>query len=449
MPDPGSPRRPLHRDLRAAADLVGGVLKGESLASSLPRLAQAGSWSAAQRGAAQALSFTALRGLGRARALLALLHAQRIRPAELEHLLLVAIALLSLPEPARPYPDHTLVHEAVQACALRHGTRAARGLVNALLRRLQAQREALLELALQDETARHEHPAWWIARVRAAYPEDWEQVLGIAAEPPALTLRVNARWGSRDAYLELLRARGLDAVAVAGQDQALTLRKAVPVGELPLFDAGAVSVQDAAAQFAAPLLEVGAGMRVLDACAAPGGKTAHILELADCRVLALDQDPARAARIGATLQRLRLPLLAADAAQGWGASILVADASRTADWWDGRAFDRILLDAPCSAAGIVRRHPDIRWLRLEADIATLAAQQHALLEALWPLLAPGGRLLYATCSIFPEEGREQAAAFLRRHDDALALAAPGQILPAKSPERDGFFYALFAKRLTA
>ncbi|MHB1689770.1 MAG: 16S rRNA (cytosine(967)-C(5))-methyltransferase RsmB [Thiomonas sp.] len=500
-PDARSPtaaRRPLHLDLRAAADLLGCVLTGQSLASALPQLAKTGHWSAAERGAAQALSFEVLRGLGRAQALLAALHPRRIKPPELEQLLLVAIALLSAPRspqadsprggqgnsgaahrflesaPSSPqtdvarggqenagaaprildsvlgnpqedslgapplYPDHTLINQAVQACALRPKTRHARGLVNALLRRLQTERENLLQAVMQGDPARYNHPDWWVQRMRAAYPQDWANLLDLAAQRPAMTLRVNARWGDRGAYLALLRAQGMDAAAPAtpGLEQALILHRPVPVQDLPLFDAGAVSVQDASAQFAAGLLDARDGMRVLDACAAPGGKTAHILERADCEVLALDHDATRAERIGATLARLRLPQ----------AQVVAANAAQTASWWDGRAFDRILLDAPCSASGIVRRHPDIRWLRQDADIPALAVQQAALLEALWPLLAPGGQLLYATCSVFPEEGSEQAAAFLRRHDDALAWAAPGQILPSRSPERDGFYYALFAKR---
>ena len=413
------------------------MLRGESLSAALPRLSAQHAWNAAQRGAAQALGFEALRGLGRARALLELLHPRRIKPARLEQLLLVAVALISLPEP-RPYADHTLVFEAVRACSTHVRTRAARGLVNALLRRLQAQRTALEAQVMQQPEARWNHPAWWIDALRAAWPDDWQHVLELAARVPPMSLRVNARWGSRERYAEQLRAAGLSAVAPdePGLEQALVLERALPVHQLPLFDDGAVSVQDLSAQLAAGLLHAQAGMRVLDACAAPGGKTAHILERADCELLALERDPDRATRIADTLERLHLPQ----------AQVRVADAAQPDTWWDGRPFDRILLDAPCSASGISRRHPDIRWLRRPGDIPALAAQQHALLEALWPLLRPGGRLVYATCSLFPAEGVEQAAGFLARHADALALAAPGQILPGCSPERDGFFYAVFAKR---
>ncbi len=421
-------------------------MAGQSLASALPQLAIAGRWSAAERGAAQAIGFEVLRGLGRAQAVLCALHSKRIKPPELEQLLLVAIALLTSPgnpqgDSAGPlplYPEHTLINQAVQACALRPKTRQGRGLVNALLRRLQAEREHLLQTALLADAARYNHPAWWVQRVRAAYPQDWANLLDLAAQRPAMALRVNARWGDRNAYLALLRTQGLHATApeTPGLEQALILHRPAPVQDLPLFEAGAVSVQDASAQLAAGLLDARDGMRVLDACAAPGGKTAHILERADCEVLALDHDAARAERIAGALARLRLPRV----------QVVAANAAQTDTWWDGRAFDRILLDAPCSASGIVRRHPDIRWLRQDSDIPALAAQQTALLEALWPLLAPGGRLLYATCSVFPEEGSEQAAAFLRRHGDALAWTAPGQILPSRLPEHDGFFYALFAKR---
>ena len=439
MNPPTNGRRPLHRDLVAAAGLVGAVLGGQSLATALPQQAAARRWDAAQRGAAQALSFEVLRGLGRSRALLAQLYPKRIKPPALEQLLLVAIALLT--SPRQPYAEHTLVDQAVQACAQQPATRAARGLVNALLRRLLAERQPLLERVMQNDEARYNHPQWWVDKLRDAYPESWAEQLLLAERQPALSLRVNARWGSRAAYLELLRQQGVEALVPtgAGLDQALVLQRALPVSELPLFDQGAVSVQDCSAQLAAALLGTGDGMRVLDACAAPGGKTAHILEGADCQLLALDQDADRAARIADNLQRLRLP----------SARILVADAGRIADWWDGQPFDRILLDAPCSAAGIVRRHPDIRWLRRPDDIARLAVQQRELLDALWPLLAPGGRLLYATCSVFPEEGQQQAEAFLARHPDALAWAAPGQIVAGADPERDGFFYALFAKSASA
>jgi 16S rRNA (cytosine967-C5)-methyltransferase len=264
-----------------------------------------------------------------------------------------------------------------------------------------------------------------------------------------MTLRVNARRGSAEAYLARLREAGLEARPVG--PQALALRQPVPVHQLPGFAEGDVSVQDAAAQLAAPLL-VGAGLpagaHVLDACAAPGGKTAHLLELADLDVLALDADPARLAKVDDTLQRLSL-----------SARTVAADARTPSAWWDGRPFDAILLDAPCSASGIVRRHPDVRWLRRAADIPALARTQSELLSALWPLLRPGGRLLYCTCSVFKAEGQAVIDAFLQRQGDAGIAphpASPGHLLPlpdnpgnGAAPDSgaspDGFFYALLTK----
>jgi 16S rRNA (cytosine967-C5)-methyltransferase len=264
-----------------------------------------------------------------------------------------------------------------------------------------------------------------------------------------MTLRVNARRTTAAAYVARLAAAGIDAEA--GPGQVVTLTQAVPVARLPGFADGEVSVQDAAAQRAAELLlavPLPPGSRVLDACAAPGGKTAHLLELADVDVLAIDRDASRLARVDATLARL-----------GLRARTLAADAAVPAAWWDGRPFDAILLDAPCSASGIVRRHPDVRWLRRPSDIAALAATQARLLDALWPLLAPGGRLLFCTCSLFKAEGQEQIDAFLQRRRDAVIPASPrspGHLLPlpdnrqarpapASSAAADGFFLTLIEK----
>lgn len=268
-----------------------------------------------------------------------------------------------------------------------------------------------------------------------------------------MTLRANLRHGSTAAYRNRLVEAGLltaDAPPsndAPDQPQPIVLTHGVPVQRLPGFDQGDVSVQDAAAQIAAPLLvyaggqKLPAGARVLDACAAPGGKTAHLLELADLDVTALDADPERLARVNDTLQRL-----------GLQARTVAADASQPAAWWDGQLFDAILLDAPCSASGIVRRHPDVRWLRRDTDIASLARTQNAILDALWPLLKPGGHLLYCTCSVFKMEGQERIDAFLQRSPDARAHPAPGHLLPvveyldpAGQDRGDGFFYALLSK----
>ena len=260
-------------------------------------------------------------------------------------------------------------------------------------------------------------------------------------------LRVNARQGTRDAYLAELAASGIEASAVG--EQGVVLARARPVHDLPGFSGGRASVQDAAAQLAAPLLlselPQDQPLRILDACAAPGGKTAHLLELSDADVAALDIDALRCERIGENLQRL-----------GLRARIVAADAGDPASWWDGEAFDGILLDAPCTASGIVRRHPDVRWLRRASDVSRLAALQARLLEALWPLLKPGGRLLYCTCSVFRAEGEDLMQTFVAHHKDAFLRPAPGHLIPHHGAnddavpdnlkgDHDGFYYALLGK----
>ncbi len=354
---------------------------------------------------------------------------------------LLWVALYQLGHMRRP--AHAVVAEAVEAAA-GLGRPWAKGLVNALLRRYGREREAL-EAALGSEAARLAHPPWLLEAFRRAWPEDWEAIARAGNRRPPMTLRVHAGRISRQAYLERLAGAGLPARPHARAPRALVLERPVPVTRLPGFAEGLVSVQDAAAQLAAPLLDPRPGQRVLDACAAPGGKAAHLLEAQpDLELLALDADAARAERLRGTLARL-----------GLTARVRVADAGAPADWWDGRSFHRILLDAPCTGTGVIRRHPDIKLLRRPGDAAALAAGQRRLLEALWPLLAPGGKLVYATCSVLPEEGEAQIAAFLARHADARA-AAPAwpfarrlgqgvQILPG-TEEMDGFYYACLEKR---
>jgi 16S rRNA (cytosine967-C5)-methyltransferase len=290
---------------------------------------------------------------------------------------------------------------------------------------------------------------WWLARLEADWPDRWQAIAGADNTRPPMTLRVNARRATVAGYLAELDAAGLAGEAEGGF--AVRLLRPVPVGRLPGFERGDVSVQDGNAQRAVELLlaaPLPPGARVLDACAAPGGKTAQLLERADLEVLAIDRDPARLARVDATLARL-----------GLAGRTLAADAARPEAWWDGRPFQAILLDAPCSASGIVRRHPDVRWLRRASDIPALAATQAGLLDALWPLLVPGGRLLYCTCSLFRAEGQDQIDAFLQRHGDAFLPASPpspGHLLPLpdndKTPSAglsaaaaDGFFLTLIEK----
>jgi len=429
---------PLATLLNHAADAVQAVRAGESLNAALARCP------AAARPGTQALSFHVLRWLGSAQALRALLVPKAPAPG-VEALLLTALALL-WPRAEVSYASHTLVDQAVAAAKLR--ARHSASFINAVLRRFLRERDALVTSALRDPLARFNHPAWWIERLQHDWPGQWQAILDADNQRPPMTLRVNARRSSAAGYLTRLADQGIAARVIG--PQAVTLDQPCPVTQLPGFAEGDVSVQDAAAQLAAPLL-LGAGLggrRVLDACAAPGGKTAHLLELADLDVLALDSDPARLTRVHDTLGRL-----------GLNARTIAADAATPAAWWDGQPFDAILLDAPCSAAGIVRRHPDVRWLRRSTDIATLAGLQTRLLDALWPLLKPGGRLLYCTCSVFRAEGQDQIDAFLQRQPDArpsLAPPSPGHLLPLPDngieppvhragAASDGFFYALIAK----
>ena len=283
------------------------------------------------------------------------------------------------------------------------------------------------------------YPAWWRANLKKSYPKEWQAIGFQQAQRAPLILRVNERQHTRDQYQAMLSQVGIasktiDTLAGIPLPSALILEEAVPVSDLPEFYSGAVSVQDAGAQLAAILLNPQAGDLILDACAAPGGKTAHLLELADADVVALEIDKERLTRIGGNLDRLRL--------HSERVQILRGDASQPS-WWDGRSFDKILLDAPCSASGIVARHPDIPFLRRASDIAQLQQKQQGILAQAWQMLKPDGVLLYITCSIFPEEGEDQAKWFAAEYPNALRLSAPGQILP--SATNDGFYYALFKK----
>jgi len=430
---------PLARLLGHAADAVGAVRAGQSLNDALARCP------VAARPGTQALAFHALRWLGAAEVVRRRL-APKTPPPQVDSLLLVALALL-WPAGGPPYEEHTLVDQAV-AATTRRAPRSA-GFVNAVLRRFARERDAIVAAVLADPLARFNHPVWWLDRLRADWPDRWQAIADADNQHPPMTVRVNIRRLTPAAYLQRLVENGIEAIALGGA--AIALARPVPVTQLPGFADGLVSVQDANAQRAAPLLlakSLPAGARVLDACAAPGGKTAHLLELADIDLLAIDRDPARLGRVDATLSRL-----------GLHAETRACDAATPAQWWDGRPFAAILLDAPCSASGIVRRHPDVRWLRRPSDLPALAATQARLLDALWPLLAPGGRLLYVTCSVFRSEGSGQIDAFLQRAGDAALAASPpspGQLLPLPDNEvtppspalagaADGFFLALIEK----
>jgi 16S rRNA (cytosine967-C5)-methyltransferase len=421
---------------RLASAVVARVLGGRSLDAEFDAASRcAPSLSASERGAARDLAYGTLRFLGLLEALLDLLLERPLRSARLRALLLVALYQLERTR-AAPY---AIVDHAVRACeALGFG--AAKGLANAVLRTFLRDRSRLLEAARASARARYSHPEWWIAKLRAQYPLHYERVLEAGNTRPPLTLRVNVRRTSLAEYLRRLADSGLAAEPLDAS--AVMLAKPVPVERIPGFAEGLVSVQDAGAQLAAELLDAHEGMRVLDACAAPGGKSAHLLERVRLDLTALDSDANRLALVRENLERL-----------GLRARLVLGDACEPQAWWDGVPYERILVDAPCSASGVVRRHPDVKWLRRESDIARYAERQLALLEALWPVLAGGGKLLYATCSVFEEENSEVVARFLERHADAERLALPaihtepqlpaGLLLP--DDRHDGFFYALLGK----
>ncbi len=429
---------PLWRQLQAGAQALAAIRAGGSGTAAIeavPTLLRPG---------VQALVYAALRELGRAEALRKCL-APRKPPPAADALLCLALALGWRED--GPYDTHTLVNQAVEAAKRTEATHAQANFINACLRRFLRERPALVAQTDSDPVARWNHPDWWIRRLQREVPQHWQAILQANNQQAPMTLRVNLRQGSVADYLAVLQAAGIEARR--NGPQGLTLAHPLPVTQIPGFAQGRVSVQDAAAQQTAPLLLQGLaarpGLRVLDACAAPGGKTAHLLELADVEVTALDIDAQRCRRITDTLQRL-----------GLHARVLTADAGTPERWWDGQAFDAILLDAPCTASGIVRRHPDVRWLRRDSDLAQLAQQQARLLKTLWPLLKDGGRLLYCTCSVFQAEGDAQVQAFLAHNTGARLLPSPGHLWPSmslesdavtdnQSSDHDGFYYALLEK----
>ncbi len=342
-------------------------------------------------------------------------------------------------------PQHAAVAETVNASAVL-GKAWARGFINAILREYLREHEKIEVLIELDEEAQLAHPMWWIDATKKAWPNDWKSILNANNEHPPFSLRINAAKTTREKYLAENSAKITGSITpIAETEQGITLEAAIPVEDIPGFNQGVVSVQDGAAQLAASLLELKPNLRVLDACAAPGGKLTHILEL--CPELeacvAIESEAARMHLIHDNLKRLKQD-----------ATCICADAGIVKKWWDGKLFDRILLDAPCSASGVIRRHPDIKLLRQPTDIETLSAKQLDLLKALWPLLAPGGIFLYATCSIFPEENADVLRRFMAETPDASEKPLPEtfgvkceigrQILPGQHG-MDGFYYAKLVK----
>jgi 16S rRNA (cytosine967-C5)-methyltransferase len=372
--------------------------------------------------------------LGRGDFILGQLLEKPLKDKPIRALLLVALARLE----RRPEEAHTLVDQAVTAAG-----KPFKGMVNAVLRNFLRRHGELIAAADADPVAYWRHPAWWLEVLQASYPANWQNIALAGNSHPPMCLRINASRThagggsscSRPASADFLQLASIEGKML--DDTACLLDKPMPLDRIPGFDEGQVSVQDWGAQRAARLLDTQAGQRVLDACAAPGGKTAHLLEQVALDLTALEVDASRACRITENLDRL-----------GLRAKVKVADAARPQDWWDGRPFDRILADVPCSAAGVVRRHPDIKWLRRREDVAGFVRTQAVILDALWPTLVPGGKMLYCTCSVFPEENAGQIRDFVLRHPDARRVQTGDnneelQLLPAST--HDGFYYALLEK----
>ncbi len=418
----------MHNIQLAAAQIVQQVLAdGRNLNQVLDEsLLRKSAWTPSQRAALQDLSYGTLRFYGQLNCMLDLLLHKPITDSRITYLLLVALYQLQYSRAAQ----HAVVDHAVRSADTLNPK--IRGLVNAILRNFLRSAPDLLGRAALKPVGRYNHPEWWIEEIRNQYDEKVSaSILEAGNGHPPMTLRVNRRRVTVADYLARMSGQGILARQI-GPD-ALQLEKPLPVDRLPGFFEGLVSVQDAGAQIAARLLNAGSGMRVLDACAAPGGKAAHILELADVELVALDKDEKRLLRVKENLQRL-----------GLAATLLTGDAASPAGWWDGRPFDRILADVPCSASGVVRRHPDIKWLRRKDDIASFAIQQAEILQSLWGILAQKGLLLYATCSIFRQENQEVVNGFLAKNSNARQLDLPeDQLLP--NDQHDGFFYALLQK----
>lgn len=423
----------------AAATVVQRIIAGESLTRALPAVLE--EQSKADRATVQALSYGVLRHYERLQFLSSQLLRKPLKSRDAIITTLLQVGLFELLDGQTP--EHAVVSETVRL--VRKQRAWAAGLVNACLRRFLRERETLLLASKADLSAHYCLPGWLLARLQDAWPEDWRQIALASSSPAPMTLRVNRSQVNRDDYRQQLADTGMPAEPHALVETALVLDQAVDVTSLPGFEAGRVSVQDAAAQLAALLLDLKPGQRVLDACAAPGGKTLHLLDEVNGKVdlVAIEKDPQRIGRLEENLSR-----------GGYQVELKTADAGDIESWWNGQAFDRILLDAPCSATGVIRRHPDIKLHRRPDDIVQLQAQQKRLLHQLWQTLKPGGLLLYATCSILPEENRDQLELFLQEMDDAQELivnaewgkpVSPGrQIFPGEN-EMDGFFYAVLKK----
>lgn len=433
---------PLWQQLQAVANALAQVRRGVSGNAAIDAVPSD------LRPGVQSLLFQTMRHLGRAQALRAQLAPRA--PAPLMDALLCTSLALAWDVDQAPYEPHTLVNQAVEAAKKSRQLRMQANFLNACLRRFLRERDQLVHATDANSLARWNHPDWWVKRLQKDHPDHWQAILHANNQAAPMTLRVNTSRTSREALQAEWARQGLSAQPVGAQG--LVLERARNVRDIPGFAEGLCSVQDAAAQCAAPLLldnfaSPEKPLRILDACAAPGGKTAHLLELLNeaSEVTALDIDPQRCERIAQNLLRI-----------GRSAKVLAADAALPQTWWDGQLFDAVLLDAPCTASGIVRRHPDVRWLRRESDVAELAAIQKNLLNQLWPLLKPGGRLLYCTCSVFKAEGQAQVQTFVAHNTQARLMPSLGHLRPQSGQtatvladnlqgDHDGFYYALLEK----
>ena len=429
----------------ACARVLGAVLRNEASLNSLLPLYLA-KVPVAERALAQELCYGTLRWYPALELLLAALIDKPLKPKDAEITGLLAAGLSQLR--AMRTPDHAAVNETVAACqALKRPW--ARGLANGVLRRFLRERDALEQALAANPQFTSAHPTWLRDALARAWPAEAPALFAANNSRPPMTLRVNTRHQTREAYLALLADSAIGARPAPFASTGIYLAEPTAVDRLPGFERGWASVQDEAAQLCAGLLAPAPGERVLDACGAPGGKACHLLEAqpALAELVALDVDGERLRRVADNLDRL-----------GLRATLKAADGAAIASWWDGQPFDRILLDAPCSASGVIRRHPDIKQLRQPADIGRLAQTQGRLLAALWTTLKPGGRLLYATCSVLPAENDDVIAAFLANQDDARAVAldvpwglatAHGRQLLQTVDGPDGFFYAVLDKQAPA
>ncbi|KOO08766.1 16S rRNA (cytosine(967)-C(5))-methyltransferase RsmB [Vibrio hepatarius] len=419
----------------AAANVLFQVVdKGHSLSNALPAAQQ--QVKPRDQALLQEICYGALRYLPRLESIANELMDKPLKGKQrvFHHLILVGIYQLSFMR----IPAHAAVGETVEGTQTLKGPRL-RGLINAVLRNYQRNQEELDAMAVSHNAGKYGHPSWLLKLLQESYPQQWESIVEANNNKAPMWLRVNHKHNTRDQYLELLKSENIDSTAHSEAEDALKLASPCDVTKLPGFDKGWVSVQDAAAQLSLNYLTPKDGELILDCCAAPGGKTAHILERTQgSQVVAIDCDESRLKRVHDNLQRLNLK-----------AEVICGDARNPQDWWQGEQFDRILLDAPCSATGVIRRHPDIKWLRRGEDIAALAELQSEILDAMWQQLKPGGTLVYATCSITPQENKEQVKAFLARTQDAQLEGSdaenPGrQILPGEE-DMDGFYYAILHK----